>query len=43
MAEIVSLAEAVAAEPEIIAGPSPAELDALRTFTHGTPGVGQDR
>jgi glutaconate CoA-transferase subunit B len=29
---------AVAAEPEIIAGPSPAELDALRTFTHGAPG-----
>jgi len=28
---------AVAAEPEIVAGPSPAELDALRTFTRGTP------
>ena len=36
---------AVAAEPEIIAGPSPAELDALRTFTHGTaaPGAAHDR
>jgi len=30
----------VAAEPEIIAGPSPAELDALRTFTHGTAAAG---
>jgi glutaconate CoA-transferase subunit B len=29
---------AVAAEPEVIAEPSPAELDALRTFTHGVPG-----
>jgi glutaconate CoA-transferase subunit B len=29
---------AVAAEPEMIAGPSPAELDALRKFTHGAPG-----
>ncbi len=33
---------AVAAEPEIIAGPSPAELDALRAFTHGTPVANRD-
>jgi len=31
---------AVAAEPEVIAGPSPAELDALRSLTHGRAGAG---
>jgi glutaconate CoA-transferase, subunit B len=34
---------ALAAEPEIIAAPSPAELDALRSFTRGTAVTGADR
>jgi glutaconate CoA-transferase, subunit B len=33
---------AVAAEPQLIAAPSPAELAALRSFTHGTPGASRD-
>src|SRR6266702_3411047 len=33
----------IAADPEIIAAPTPAELDALRSFKHGAVPVGQAR